>query len=200
MNLPWLNQSYGSYPQYGGYGSPMPWDYAGMQRAQDSYNPLGSLIKSGAAAQYNLQGTDLGPMQDIASQISALGKASYDPNDPLYQKLYTAERGSAQQDLATAIAEMGRQNRKLSSMGRTPLFDPERGGEQVFRQLAQGYTSAEDNARQRARQIIGAGQNAMGQAYNAYGTLSSAQDQNKKKKAFGLSNIADLIPVLRKRF
>jgi hypothetical protein len=157
---------------------------------------LSGLMKTGAAANYNLRGADLGPMRDIASQIGGLARAQYDPNDPLYQRLYEQERGASMQDLAAAIAEMGRQNRKLSYMGRTPLFSPERGGEMVFRQLAQGYQGAQSQARARAREILKGGQGAMAGAYDAYGALAQAKDKNKKRQAYGFANIADALPII----
>lgn len=202
MDLPWINGDYSTYGggYQGGYGGGygMPWQFQDMMQARDSYNPLGSLLKSGAAANYNLQGTNLKPLQDIGSQIAALGRAQYDTNDPLYQQTYEAERGAGMQDLAASIAEMARQNRKLSSMGRTPLFNPERGGETAFRGLTQGYQNVQDTARQRARQILAGGQSALGNTFNAYSTLTAGQDANKKKQAFGLGNIGDMIPLITK--
>ena len=198
--LPWLQDSYGAYGGgYGGY-NPMPWDYAGMQRQQDAYNPIGSLIKGASAARYNLKGVNLKPMQDIASQISALGRAQYDDTDPLYQRTYEAERGQGMMDLSAAIAEAARQNRMQTRLGRGPLFDAERGGETQFRTMTKGYQDIQSTARQRAREILGAGQQAMGRTFDAYGTMTQLQDQNKKKKVYGMSNLADAIPVLGRMF
>lgn len=191
---------YGLEDSYGAYGSSgyLPWlDPGAMQRAQDAYNPLGSLLKSGAAARYNLKGTDLKPMQDIATQISQLGRAQYDTNDPLYQRTYETERGQGMMDLASAISEMSRQNRMATRLGRTPLFSPERGGEMQFRALTKGYQDVQSQARARAREILGVGQQAAGRTFGAYGTLTAAQDQNKKKKVAGISNIADMLPIGR---
>lgn len=199
----WFDDPYSGYGGNGGYGGGygmMPWQYQDMMRAQDSYNPLGGLLKSGAAAKYNLNGVNLKPMQDIATQIAGLGRAQYDMNDPLYQRTYEGERGQGMMDLAAAISEAGRQNRKLSSMGRTPLFSPERGGETIFRTMTRGYQDVQSQARQRAREILGAGQQAAGRTFDAYGTLTTAKDQNQKKKAFGIGNIGDALPLLGKLF
>lgn len=201
MTYDWLNASeqpnyYGyGYPSFGGggYGA-LPW----QGQAQGSGNILSALLKSGAAANYNFQGMDLGPMQGAAANMSRYAGAIANPDDPTYQKLYESERGNSMQDLAAAIAEMSRQNRKLSSMGRTPLFSQERGGEQMFRTMTQGYSTAQDTARQRAREILGAAGNAAGNMFSAYGTLAGARQQNQKQQAFGFGNIADAIPLLGK--
>jgi len=200
--MPWQNDMSMMGGYGGGYGNVgyAPMSLAQYFMPQQPQSPEQGMLKSFAGARYNLSPTNLAPMQDIASQMGALSKASYDPNDPLFQQLYESERGNNMMDLSSAIAEMTRQNRKLSGMGRTPLFDPERGGEQVFRTLATGYTQAQDNARNRAREIIGAGQGALGRAYDAHASVASAKDTNKKKQAFGIGNIADMLPLLGKMF
>lgn len=186
MQQPYGMPAYGYGPMYG-----MP-----AYSMQQNDNPLSGLLKTGAAAQYNLRGTNLGPMQDIAGQIQNLVNAQIDPNSPQYQKLYRAERGAAQQDLASVIAELQGQNRKSIRMGRTPLLSPERGGETIFRELSRGYQSAQDTARQRARQILGVGQQGLQNVFSNQAALTQAQDVNRKKKTFGLGNIADALPLL----
>lgn len=207
FNYPLLDSSYGGFGGggggYGGYPFPMmmqppPEPEPGSLEAR--LKSIGGLIGFGGAANYNLRGQNLGPMKDIASQIASLGRAQYDTGDPLYQRTYEDERGAGMQDLAAAIAEMARQNRKLSSMGRTPLFNPERGGEMAFRGMTQGYQNVQEQARARARQILAGGQSALGNTFSAYGTLAGAQDMNKKKKAFGFGNIGDALPLLGKLF
>lgn len=204
MALPWQDymqpELYGytqqskdmaGYPRMPQYATP-----AQMQQEEDNYNPYGGLIKAGAAANYNFKGKNIQPMQDLASVITQLSRAQVNPDDPLYQRIYESERSSNMQDLSSAIAEMSRQNRKLSMMGRTPLFNPERGGEMAFRQMTQGYQSAQDQARARARDIIGAGRQGYQGAYNAQAAIAGEQDQNQKRKAFGFGNIADALPIV----
>lgn len=192
------------YPQYGnmpGYGSmPMSTNNYGPQQPQTGMDMLSGLLKSGAAANYNFTGTNLAPQQSIASEMGNLANASYNPNNPTYQAIYNNENQSAKQDLSSAIAEMSNQNRKLSMLGRTPLFSPERGGEQMFRQTIQGYQGAQDQARQRARQIIGAGQGALNMNFQNQNNLAQQTTQNNQKKAFGTGNIADMLPLLAKLF
>lgn len=173
------------------------WDMMMRQnQPQTQGDILGGLLKSYAGANYNMRGTNLAPQRAMMSQLQDMTDAQINPDNPMYQRLYGQEKDAANQDLAAAIAEMSRQNRKLSSLGRTPLFSPERGGEQMFRATIQGHQDAQNTARTRARNIIGAGQNSMMQNFAAQNQLTALQDQNKKKKAFGLGNIADAIPLL----
>lgn len=158
-------------------------------------NALSLLLKYGAGASHNLRGANLRPQQGIAAEISNLSNAQYNQDNPLFQQIYGQERNSAQQDLASVIAEMTRQNRKQSALGRTPLFDQERGGETQFRALTQGYQDAQNTARTRAREILSGGQKALTGAFNAQNSLSAMQEQNKKRKLQGIGNIADILPI-----
>lgn len=212
MGIPQGYNPYGGYNPYAmqGYPATMPGAYNPMlmggynqpqqKQPQTGADILSGLMKSGAAANYNFQGTNLAPQQSIASEMGNLANAQYDTSNPLYQQVYNNENQSAKQDLASAIAEAGRQNQKLSMLGRTPLFSNERGGEQMFRQTVQGYQTAQDTARQRARQILGAGQTAQNNAFQAQGSIAQQQNQNQQKKAFGFGNIADVLPLLAKLF
>lgn len=91
------------------------------------------------------QGRYLEPMQQ---SINAL----LNPDDPRFQKLQKQNRQSQQFSLAQGLAEAQRQNRKASALGRTPLFDAERGGETRFRAMLQGYQDADMNASNLTRQ------------------------------------------------
>lgn len=156
-----------------------------MNAAQNTpADNIAGALKSWAGYNYNSKGTDLGPQMTAAN-------AMVDSSSPLFQKVYNQERGSAQQDLASAIAEASRQNNKLSMLGRTPLFSPERGGETQFRALTQGYQTAQDTARNRAREILGAN-------LSAQNSFAQQRDANSKKKAFGFGNIADFLPLALK--
>lgn len=95
--------------------------------------------------------------------------AMADTSSPIYQNIYAQQKQQGQQNLAEAIAEMSRQNRKLSMLGRAPLFDPARGGETKFRGITQGYQDVQNQAADQTQNILGnqaknqyqmAGQNA----------------------------------------
>ncbi len=81
--------------------------------------------------------------------------ASVDTDSPLYQKIYGQQRQQGQRNLAETIAELQRQNRKQTSLGRTPLFNAERGGETLFRGLMSGYDDVQDQASTNTRDVLG---------------------------------------------
>lgn len=88
--------------------------------------------------------------------------AAVDTNNPLYQQVYGQQRQQGQQNLAESIQQLSDQNRKLASMGRVPLFDPERGGETLFRGITKGYQDVQNQAGNDSRGILNqASQNAM---------------------------------------
>lgn len=101
--------------------------------------------------------------------------ASIDTDNPLYRKIYGQQRQAGQRNLAEVIAEMQRQNRKASMLGRTPLFSAERGGEEVFRNLARGYEDVQDNAAESTRGILGGAAND----YIKMGAIRSQLAENK---------------------
>lgn len=80
--------------------------------------------------------------QPFQNTVNAIG----DMDNPQFQKLFKQKRQAGQQNLAEFIAETQRQNRKASALGRTPLFDSERGGEVVFRNLMRGYDDVQNRA------------------------------------------------------
>lgn len=117
----------------------------------------------------------------LAGEIAGLSRGMLDPNDPRFKALYNAERQSGQQDLARAIAEAQGQNRMATRMGRTPLFDPGRGGETIFRSLMQSQAQVGDQARQRARGVMGQGLEGLRSAYGAFGGLAGQQDLRQRR-------------------
>lgn len=104
-------------------------------------------------------------LQPYQNTIDAIGNT----NNPQYQNIYNQQRQQGQDNLAQQIMQLSNANRKLSSLGRTPLFDPERGGEQLFRGMTQGYQDVQNQAANNARSILGAqaqGQLNVGQLKN----------------------------------
>lgn len=77
------------------------------------------------------------------------------PDNPLYKKIYGQKRQAGQQNLAESIAELTKQNRKLQSLGRSPLLDNERGGEAIFRNLMQGYQDVQNKAANDTESTLG---------------------------------------------
>lgn len=159
---------------------------------------LGNLLKFGAGAQTLFNGTNIGNQQQQVADINNLSQAEYDPNNPLYKQIYGEERQQGQFDLADSINEAQKQNRKAQLLGRTPLFDPERGGETQFQALTQGYANNQEAARTRARQIIGAGVTSRQQALQSQNQLALLQQGNSRDQLAGMGSIANALPLLFK--
>lgn len=94
--------------------------------------------------------TSMTRSQDINRLSQALG----DPNDPLYKQFETQEMDAALSDYSQSLQSLINQNRRMRSMGRTPLFDEERGAEQIFRAGLLGRNAAGQQARDLARKRI----------------------------------------------
>ena len=142
-------------------------------------NILGSLTQALPYIRTQYKGKDLKGQRQSAANMANLSDAMVNPNNATYQSVYNQNRGSQQQDLASAIAEISNQNRKLVSMGRTPLLDQERGGESIFRNLIKGNQEAGSNARlETQNQLRGAlaGQGANFQAQQ--GVANSGYENN----------------------
>lgn len=120
----------------------------------------------------------LNNMDSYTQNSRDLAGAIGDTNSPQYQNLYGQFKQQGQDNLSAQIAEMDRQNRKQSALGRTPLFSPERGGETTFRGLTQGYQDVQNNASKQA----------FGQLDNAY-KAAAQQDQLKQQNALQKANV-----------
>lgn len=123
----------------------------------------------------------LGQMNLLAGQQAQLAGAQTDMNSPVFQNLYNQERGAGQQDLASTIAELSRQNRKLTTMGRSPLLDQNRGGESIFRNLVMGQEDVGNQARNNTFTQLARGQDALAGAQGAYGTVYNGRAQQADK-------------------
>lgn len=129
---------------------------------------LMSDFSGGTSAPYRKQQEQLAQQQQGISQAMTQG-----PNNPLYQQLYGQYQQQGANQLGQGISEIQAQNRMNSSMGRTPLLNNERGSENIFRNIMQGYQGLGTQADQQTR---GALQGAM------YGTNAAATDYNNLSK------------------
>tara|TARA_R110000868_G_scaffold106769_6_gene292579 strand:- start:823 stop:1329 length:507 start_codon:yes stop_codon:yes gene_type:complete len=137
-------------------------------------------IQSGLSTIPYLQyGQKVGSYTKAGDQIA---KAMTNMDNPMYQKLYQQFGQQGKANLAESIAEMSRQNRKLSALGRNPLFDQERGGEALFRGLNQGYQDVQNNASQNAF-------TQLGNAYTANATQGALKQQNALQNTNAMSNV-----------
>jgi len=143
---------------------------------QSQMSPFQSLVSSIPAYNYSKKaGRYMQPAQDIAAAYGNM-------DNPMYQKIYGQQKQAGQQNIAEVIAEMQRQNRKSSAMGRTPLFSQERGGEQQFRGLVQGYQDAQNNAMGQTNDILG-------NMYTQQAQLGTANAANAAKRSSVKGNV-----------
>lgn len=99
-----------------------------------------------------------GPQVQQTKQLGNISNALVNPQNPLYQQLYGQNKQNNLSSLSQAITEMENHNRNLAANGRVPLFNPERGGEQAFRALAQQYQGNDQQARdQTIKQLMSGG-------------------------------------------
>lgn len=131
----------------------------------------------------------LGNIGQYSKPAGNIASAMTDMNNPLYQQMYGQFQQQGQHNLAQTIAELSRQNRKLSMMGRTPLFDAERGGEQMFRGLTQNHQDIQDKASYQALTQLNS-------AYEPAAAQGIWNQKNGYKKAGGTSAILGTLASL----
>lgn len=158
---------------------------------------LTSLISAVPAIISDFKGSTSDPYKQQKSQaadnMSQITGALTDNNNPLYKQLYGQYQDQNRQNMAQTIAELQGQNRMATGMGRTPLFDPSRGGEMLFRGLMQGQQSGGVQSDLQTRQALqGAlnGNNVTNTAYinNGVGAANAAKGQ-----VVGYQGISDLL-------
>lgn len=186
-------------PQYGGspqqpYGYQQQPQYPVMQPQQAQQST--SLLEALPSILYNFKGLNTGPQENIAGQLQQVATAQMDTNNPLYQQIYGQQKAQATQNLAQGIQEISNQNRKLSSMGRVPLFDPERGGEQLFRGLTQGYQNAGNLAAQGTERTLSNAGSTLNTAYSNANNLALMQNTSQYQQAKGETGIAGILKNL----
>lgn len=117
-------------------------------------------------------------MNNYTKPSAELATGMADLNSPRYLGLYNQFKQQGQENLSHSINEAEQQNRKAAALGRTPLFSPDRAGEQSFRALTSGYQDVQNNASKQA----------LGQLNNAY-NAQSQQDMMKKQNALTKANV-----------
>lgn len=161
---------------------------------------LSSLIQAIPAIQYGMRGYPTGRTSGISNQLENIAGAQMDPSNPLYQKLYGQYKQQGQQALAGGINELAGQNRKLAAMGRVPLLDQERGGEQMWRGLMQGYQQNQNDAGTQAQNsLMGAARTlgGFGGASGVANQLATMQNKSSQMQAgIGYGNIGNVLKGL----
>lgn len=154
-------------------------------------NLLSTLVQTIPAILTGFQGKSTKKQKGVADEIGNLSRAQYDMNSPQFQDLYRQNQGAMQQDLASTIAEVSRQNRKLTTMGRRPLLDQERGGESIFRNLMGAQVGIGDRARGATFDQLNRGMSGLSTAYNAYDKTADADWENKLRRVGATYTIGD---------
>lgn len=176
-----------------GSTAPMVYDYGN----QGGYGgTVSNLLRAIPAIKTQFEGVDLGPQQAVASRLGQLSEAMYDPNNPIYRQSYRANLAGQQQNLAQAIAELQRQNRKATATGRTALISPERGGEAIFRQIMGGQQDFQRRAQEQTLRQLGMGANTTAAAYQPYATNAQQDYQNRQRDVSAFDTIGNLIGSL----
>lgn len=140
------------------------------------------------SAPYLQQQKQLAQQQQGISQALTQG-----PNNPLYQQLYGQYRTQGAQQLGQGVAELQAQNRLNSSMGRTPLLNDERGSENIFRNIMQGYQGLGTQADQQTRQALQGGMVGTNAAATDYNNISKFGQAANAQQLQGYSGIYNLL-------
>lgn len=159
-------------------------------------NMLSTLIQAYPAIKTGLEGKNIKPQKRTADQMQNLANAQFNMDSPVFQRLYGQNRDAAQQDIASTIAEISRQNRKQVSMGRNPLLSQERGGEQIFRNLIMGQQDAGNQARTNTFGQLKSAQNSLANVYDAQNDLTDESYDNKLRKVGSFYSIGDALKGL----
>lgn len=131
--------------------------------------------------------------EQIAGRQNQLSQAMTDVNNPLYQQIYGQYKQQNQGNLAQVIAEAQGQNRMNAGMGRTPLFNQERGSENIFRQLAQNYQNQGVQADQQTRQALSQGMAGNQAAQQQYQAITPTASRANAQQLSGYQGIESLL-------
>lgn len=142
---------------------------------------------SGSAQPYRKE------QEQLAGRQNQISGALTDNNNPLYQQIYGQYKQQNQNNMGQYIAEAQGQNRMNANMGRTPLFSQERGSENIFRQLMQGYQNQGVQADQQTRQALSQAMGGAAQAGQSYNQLTPFRNM---QTAQGLQGYKDIYSLL----
>lgn len=127
------------------------------------------------------------------ANMSAASAALADTSNPLYKKLYGQYQDQNRQNIAQSIAELQGQNRMASSMGRTPLLDPNRGGETIFRNLMQGYQNSGTQSDAQTRAALQGALSGANTTGNFYGAINGQAAKAGTAQLQGYQGIANIL-------
>lgn len=131
--------------------------------------------------------------EELAARQAAYAEAMTNPNSDLYKSTYSGYQNANRQNLAQALAELQGQNRMNSALGRTPLLGGERGGEALFRQLMQGYQTADAQANDQTMNALRQGAGMAEQARGAYANMTPAAAAQNRNRLYGYNMIENML-------
>lgn len=115
------------------------------------------------------------------------------PNNPLYQQLYGQYQTQNRNNMQQSIADAQAQNRMNVNMGRTPLFSNERGSENIFRSMQQGYQNEGVQADQQTRAALTGASGPTLQGIAGYNSITPSAIAANKGQNQGYQSIYDLL-------
>lgn len=158
---------------------------------------LFSLLTSIPSLMSDFSGSTSAPylpqQEQIANRMNQLSQAQTDTNNPLYKQLYGQYQQQNRNNLAQVIAEAQAQNRMNTRMGRTPLFDPSRGGETLFRSLMQNYQNQGVQADTQAREALKGAMGGSTTSLAGYNAISPYAQRANAQQLSGYQGIYDLL-------
>lgn len=128
-----------------------------------------------------------------AGNMANISAAMTDTSNPLYKQLYGQYQDQARQNMAQVISQAEGQNRMNATMGRTPLFDPARGGETMFRSLMQGYQGMGQQSDLQTRQALQGALGANNSTGNMFNTAGAGAARAGAANLSGYQGISDLL-------
>lgn len=131
--------------------------------------------------------------EQIAGRQNQISQALTDTNNPLYQQLYGQYKAQNQANMADTISQLQGQNRMNASMGRVPLFNQERGGENIFRALMQQSQNGGVQADQQTRNYLMGGLQGGASALGGYNAITPYAKQANASQLSGYQGIYDLL-------
>lgn len=114
-----------------------------------------------------------------------------DPNSQLMTAYANSERDRLDRTYAGSINDLITQNRRQTNMGRTPLFDAERGDQQIYRAQQLGYQQNADKSKELARQTISGLATGAGTSATGYGNAVANQQKRQTQEAYLPVNMAN---------
>lgn len=131
--------------------------------------------------------------EQLAARQNQLSQAMTDTNNPLYQQIYGQYQQQNRNNIAQMIAEAQGQNRMNANMGRTPLFNQERGSENIFRSMMQQYQNMGTQSAEQTRAALGQAMGGAGQAMQGYNQLTPYRNMQTAQKLQPYKDIYSLL-------